>query len=69
MIVYVIISWLVSAVSLLIVGQIIPGFEVVSFGSALIAAVVIGLINATVGFFLKIIRSPYRYSRSGYSCL
>ena len=58
MIVYLIISWLVSAVSLLIVGHIIPGFEVVSFGSALIAAVVIGFINATVGFFLKIITLP-----------
>jgi len=55
---YLIISWLISAVSLLIVGHIIPGFEVVSFGSALITAIVIGLINATVGFFLKIITFP-----------
>ena len=55
---YLIISWLISAVSLLIVGHIIPGFEVVSFGSALIAAIVIGLINATVGLFLKIITLP-----------
>ena len=52
------IAWLISAVSLLIVGHIIPGFEVQSFGSALIAAVVIGLINATVGLFLKIITFP-----------
>ena len=52
------IAWLISAVSLLIVGHIIPGFEVLSFGSALIAAVVIGLINATVGLFLKIITFP-----------
>ena len=55
---YLIISWLISAVSLLIVGHIIPGFEVLSFGSALIAAIVIGLINATVGLFLKIITLP-----------
>ncbi len=55
---YLIISWLISAVSLLIVGQVIPGFEVESFGSALIAAIVIGLINATVGLFLKIITLP-----------
>ena len=51
-------SWIISAVSILIVGHIIPGFEVLSFGSALIAAVVIGLINATVGLFLKIITFP-----------
>jgi putative membrane protein len=53
-----IVAWLISTVSLLIVGHIIPGFEVLSFGSALIAAVVIGLINATVGLFLKVITFP-----------
>ena len=52
------ISWLISTVSLIIVGMVVPGFEVESFGSALIAAVVIGLINATVGLFLKIITIP-----------
>jgi len=52
------ISWLISTVSLIVVGMIVPGFEVESFGSALIAAVVIGLINATVGLFLKIITIP-----------
>lgn len=53
-----ILAWLISAISILIVGHIIPGFEVGSFGSALIAAVVIGLINATIGLFLKIITIP-----------
>lgn len=53
-----VVAWLISAVSLLIVGHIIPGFEVQSFGSALIAAVIIGLINATIGLFLKIITIP-----------
>jgi len=55
---YIIISWLISALSILIVGHLIPGFEVQSFASALIAAVVIGLINATVGLFVKIITIP-----------
>ncbi len=54
----IILSWIISAVSILIVGHIIPGFDVQSFGSALIAAVVIGLINATIGLFLKIITIP-----------
>ena len=51
-------SWIISAISLLIVGHLIPGFQVDSFVSALIAAVVIGLINATIGLFLKIITIP-----------
>jgi putative membrane protein len=53
-----VVAWLISAVSLLIVGHVIPGFEVQSFGSALIAAVIIGLINATIGLFLKIVTIP-----------
>jgi putative membrane protein len=36
----------------------VPGFYVEGLGPALIAALVIGLLNATVGFFLKIITFP-----------
>jgi putative membrane protein len=50
--------WLISAVSLLIVAYIIPGIAVRGFGTALIAAVVIGLVNATLGFILKIVTLP-----------
>jgi len=52
------INWLLSAVSLMIVAHVIRGFEVTSFTTALIAALVIGLINATVGIILKIITFP-----------
>jgi putative membrane protein len=51
-------NWLLSALSLMIVAYVIPGFRVNGFFSALIAAVVIGLINATVGFFLKVVTFP-----------
>jgi len=50
--------WLISAVSLLIVAYIIPGIEVRGFGTALIAALVIGLVNATLGLILKILTLP-----------
>lgn len=53
-----IISWILSALSLIIVAHIIPGFVIKSFWSALLAAVVIGLINATIGFILKILTLP-----------
>jgi putative membrane protein len=52
------VHWLISAVSLLIVAYIIPGIEVHGFGTALIAAIVIGLVNATLGFILKILTLP-----------
>jgi putative membrane protein len=56
---YWIIHWLLSGIALLIVAKLLPGIEVESFGSALLAALVIGLISATVGLILKIILLPF----------
>lgn len=56
---YWIVHWLLSGIALLIVANIVPGIRVEGFGSALIAAVVIGLISATVGLVLKIILLPF----------
>jgi putative membrane protein len=53
------IHWLLSGVALLIVANILPGIEVESFGSALIAAMVIGFVSATVGLVLKIMLLPF----------
>jgi putative membrane protein len=52
------VQWILSAVALLAVSRIVPGFVVRGLGPALIAALVIGLLNATVGFFLKIVTFP-----------
>lgn len=52
------IHWLVSAVSLIIVAYLIPGIELRDLGTALIAPIVIGLINATVGLILKLVTFP-----------
>lgn len=51
-------NWLLSAISLLIVSRLVPGFYVQGFKAALIAALVIGLVNATLGLFLKLITLP-----------
>lgn len=51
-------NWLLSAIALLIVSRVVPGFVLQGFKAALIAAVVIGLINATLGLILKIITLP-----------
>ena len=50
--------WLISTASLLIVTYIIPGIQVRGLGTALIAAIVIGLINATLGLVLKVLTFP-----------
>jgi putative membrane protein len=51
-------QWVLSAVALLIVSRIVPGFHVLGLWPALIASLVIGLLNATVGLLLKIITFP-----------
>jgi putative membrane protein len=50
--------WVVSALAVWITSRVVPGFYVDGAAAALIAAVVIGLVNATLGLFLKIITFP-----------
>jgi putative membrane protein len=50
--------WLISALSLMIVAYLFPGIQLQGLGAALIAPIVIGLINATIGLILKIITFP-----------
>jgi len=73
-----IVRWLLLAAALLLVAHLYPGVEVSSFGSAMIAALVIGLFNAllrpilvlltlpvtllTVGLFLFVINAVLFYA-------
>jgi putative membrane protein len=51
--------WLINAVSLLIVANVVPEFRVSGFLSAMVAAVVIGFINATFGVVLRFLAFPF----------
>jgi putative membrane protein len=50
--------WFISAASLLIVAFLFPGIELRGFGTALIAPIVIGLVNATLGIVFKLFTLP-----------
>ena len=52
------VHWVLSALCLLLVAQFVPGFFVRGFGTALIAPIVIGLVNGTIGMLLKIVTFP-----------
>ncbi len=52
------VHWVLSALCLLLVANFVPGIIVRGFGTALIAAVVIGLVNGTIGMLLKILTFP-----------
>lgn len=52
------VHWVLSALAILAVAHYVSGFYVESFLVALIGAVVIGLINGTLGLFVKIVTFP-----------
>jgi putative membrane protein len=53
-----ILVWILNAVALLVVAYLLPGIAVASFGSALIAALVLGLLNMLVKPVLVLLTLP-----------
>lgn len=51
-------NWVLSALAVWIMAQLVPGIHVNGAVAALIAAVAIGFINATIGLLLKILTFP-----------
>ena len=50
--------WVLSALAVWIVAHVVPGISVSGPVAALVAALAIGLINATIGLVLKILTFP-----------
>ncbi len=54
----ILISWFISTIAILIVAEIIPGIRLAGLGSAIIAAGILGLLNALVKPILIILTLP-----------
>ena len=50
--------WVLSALCLLVVDRFVPGITVRGFGTALVAALIIGFVNGTICLILKIVSFP-----------
>lgn len=57
--VYLLVQWILSALALLVVARFMPGFQGTSFPAALIAATILGLLNAALGILFKLIPFPF----------
>ncbi len=57
--------WLISAIAMLLIAQYLPGFEVTTFYFALIAALVVGLLNAIVRPVLLLLTLPINFLTLG----
>ena len=53
-----VVHFLIIAGTMLLMAHELPGFYVRNFGSAMLAAVVFGLVNATLGIVLKVLTFP-----------
>jgi putative membrane protein len=65
MLVHWIAIWLIDALALWLVAQIIPGMQVRSYGTALLATVVIGLVDFVLGPILRFIAFPITFLTLG----
>ncbi|MDX2099128.1 MAG: phage holin family protein [Leptolyngbyaceae cyanobacterium bins.59] len=63
------VTWLVMAVSFLITAYLVPGFYVTGFIAALIAAVMLGLVNAIVRPLLILLTLPLTIFTLGFFLL
>ncbi|MGB3236985.1 MAG: phage holin family protein [Geitlerinemataceae cyanobacterium] len=62
-------TWLVSAVSLIVTAKLVPGIEISSFGVAAMAAIVMGLVNAIVRPILVLFTLPLTILSLGFFLL
>ena len=53
-----IVNWLLGALALWLVAQIIPGIQIRGFGAALLGTIVIAVVNITIGPILRFIAWP-----------
>src|SRR5450759_2444730 len=60
-----IVNWLLSALALWLVAQIIPGIQIRGFKTALLATVVIVLVDITIGPILRFIAFPITFLTLG----
>jgi len=58
--------WIVTAAAVWITSRVVPGFYLEGAAAALLAAIAIGLVNATVGLVLKIITFPITIATLGF---
>lgn len=58
-------TWLVTAVSLMITAHVVDGFKVSNFVAALVASVIIGLVNAIIRPILVVLTLPITFVTLG----
>ena len=66
---HLLVRWLVHAGALAVVAGLFPGIRLKGFGSAMIAAAIIGLLNVTLGVVLHFLALPITFLTLGLFAL
>ncbi len=53
-----IIRIIINALAVLLAASVVPGIRVAGFGTAVLVAIVFGLLNITLGFIIKVLTFP-----------
>ena len=61
--------WLITSLGVMLAAQIVPGISIHSFWAALLVALVLGILNALVGWPLKILTLPLSLFTFGFFLL
>jgi len=62
---HLLIRFLINAIALYLIAKYVPGFAEMSVGTALIAAVIFGLVNAIIGPILRFVTFPITWLTHG----
>lgn len=54
----ILVHWLLSAIAIVVTGYLLPGVHIASFTAALVAAVVLGILNAVIKPILLLLTLP-----------
>lgn len=58
MLIHILVSWLLSALALWLMAQMVPGIELRGFGDAMLATIVIAVVNAIIGPIVHFVSFP-----------
>lgn len=65
MLVSLLLHWVITAAIILMISNIMPGIQIASFGTAMIAAVIMGLVNFFIRPLLSILTLPLNFLTLG----
>jgi putative membrane protein len=66
---FILLRIIINAMGVMLAAKLVPGISVGSFGTAVLVAVILGILNVTLGFLLKVLTFPLSLVTFGFFLL